>query len=75
MGARQPKEIAMYIDPRRYQIAAIAKALRFYSVTGMKVNRLYTPKNMIAKAEELTGQKFKKRDYVRAAMALEEMLK
>jgi hypothetical protein len=41
-----------------FAATAIASAMRLYLRTGLRVNRAYTPKNMIAKAEEITGQKF-----------------
>ncbi len=56
-----------------YQCIVVAKALRFYAKTRMQVNRAYTPKNMMLTAEKLTGQKFKARDYLGAAAALEAM--
>jgi len=52
-----------------FAMAAIASALRFYAKTGMRVNRAYTPKAMIA-ATRYTGQQFKARDYLGAAAAL-----
>lgn len=55
-----------------YQAAVIASALRAYARTGMKMNRAYTPKAMMAKAAEITGKKFKARDYEGAAKALVE---
>ena len=53
-----------------FAMAAIASALRFYAKTGMRVNRAYTPKAMIAAATRYTGQQFKARDYLGAAAAL-----
>lgn len=50
-----------------FQAAAIAHALRFYAKTGMRVNRAYTPKAMMATAERILGKKFKPRAYVEAA--------
>jgi hypothetical protein len=58
------------INPYAYQALAIAKALELYAATGIKVNRAYTPKNMLAMAAKLTGQKYKARDYLQAAAAL-----
>lgn len=54
-----------------YRSIVIAKALRLYAKTGIKVNRDYTPKNMMAMATKLTGKKFAARDYLGAAEALE----
>lgn len=53
-----------------YQAIAIETALRMYARTGMRVNRMYTPKNMMATATAITGKKFKARDYCVAADAL-----
>lgn len=59
------------IDPSIYQALAIKAALRLYAKTGIKANRAYTPKNMIATASKITGRKFKARDYLGAADALQ----
>lgn len=58
----------------RYQTLAIAQALEFYAKTGMKVNRAYTPTNMMRMASKITGRTFKPRAYVEAAQALRAML-
>lgn len=58
------------IDPRTYQCLVIAKALELYARTGIKINRAYTPANMIRTASNLTGQQFRPRDYLGAAAAL-----
>lgn len=50
----------------------LASALEMYGRSGMKANRAYTPKAMIAKATEYTGKKFKARDYLGAAQAVRE---
>lgn len=57
-------------DPETIRRLAIASALRLYARTGMKANRSYTPKAMMATAERLTGQRFAPRDYLGAAEAL-----
>lgn len=57
-----------------FRAIAIKHALLLYARTGMKANRMYTPKNMIAAASQITGQKFKPRDYVGAANGIEEWL-
>lgn len=64
----------MYAGPKAmdaFQAIVIASGLKMYAKTGMKPNRMYTPKNMMAMAMKMTGQKFKARDYVQAADALE----
>lgn len=53
-----------------YRAVVIANALRFYARTGFKVNRAYTPSNMMRAAREITGQAFRPRDYTGAADAL-----
>lgn len=54
-----------------FAMAVLASGLRLYAKTGMKPNRMYTPKNMMAAAEQHLGKKFKARDYLGAADALE----
>jgi hypothetical protein len=49
----------------------LKSGLKLYAKTGMKPNALWTPKNMMAKATQITGQKFKARDYMGAVAALE----
>lgn len=56
----------------RMRAIVIAHGLEVYAQTGMKVNRAYTPRNMIKAATEITGKKFKARDYLGAAKALRE---
>lgn len=56
-----------------YQCKVIARALRFYNDTGMKVNRAYTPTNMLRTASALTGKSFKRGEYVKAAEALDAL--
>lgn len=62
------------MDPKAYQCLALAKALELYAHTKMKVNRLYTPTNMMRTASTLTGQQFKRGDYLTAAKALRDLL-
>lgn len=58
--------------PEAYQRLVIASALRLYAKTGIKANTTYTPANMRVAAEHLTGQKFRPRDYLGMAEALEK---
>ena len=53
-----------------FRAKTIASALRLYAKTGMKMNRAYTPTNMLAAASEITGTKFKRGQFVQAAEAL-----
>lgn len=55
-----------------FQATTIATALRTYARTGMKMNRAYTPGNMLKMAEKITGKKFKRGQYTEAADALKE---
>jgi hypothetical protein len=55
-----------------YQATVIASALTYFARTNVPINRAYTPKNMMAAAEKITGQKFKRSDYLGAAKALRE---
>jgi len=55
-----------------YGALVMAKALELYAKTGMRVNRAYTPSAMMRTAQNVTGKKFKARDYVGAAKALRE---
>ena len=57
-----------------FRAIAIASALRLYARSGMRVNRAYTPKAMLAAAEQITGQVFKgKNKYMAAAQALQDL--
>lgn len=58
-----------------YQALVIRTALRAYAQYGIKVNTKYTPKNMMGFAERRLGKKFKARDYLGAAQALENWAK
>ena len=50
-----------------YAACVVAQALRFYAKTGIRVNRAYTPTAMLAKATSVTGKKYKRGEYVKAA--------
>lgn len=58
-----------------FRAAVIASALGLYRTTGMKANRAYTPKAMMAAAAEITGKTFKARDYEGAEKTLREWVK
>lgn len=53
-----------------FRALSIASGLRFYAKTGMKINRAYTPSNMLRAATEITGKKYKRGEYERAAADL-----
>jgi hypothetical protein len=54
----------------RFQAIVIARALDLYRTTGMRANRAYTPKAMMATASRILGRTFKPRAYQEAADAL-----
>ncbi len=54
-----------------YVAIVLAAGLRLYAQTGIKPNKAYTPKAMMQKAAQMTGQKFKARNYIGAAQALD----
>lgn len=53
-----------------FRAYAVAKSLILYKTTGMKMNRMMTPKAMMTVAGRITGKKFAARDYLGAAEAL-----
>ena len=55
-----------------YAATVIAGGLRMYARCGMIPNRGYTPTAMMRRAAQITGRKFKARDYLGAADALKE---
>jgi hypothetical protein len=57
-----------------YRAAVIKSGLKLYLKTGMKPNRAYTPSAMMRVASEITGKKFKARDYAGAVAALEDWI-
>ena len=59
-------------DVNIFRCHVIASALKLYAKTGMRVNRAYTPKAMLAAATQETGLVFKGKDkYWQAAHALD----
>lgn len=54
--------------------STLRSGLKLYAATGIKPNRMWTPKAMMAKASEITGKKFKARDYAGAQAALTEWI-
>ena len=57
-----------------FQALAIMHALRLYAKTKMQVNRAYTPTAMLGMAARITGQHFKRGQYIQAADAIAVML-
>lgn len=54
-----------------YRAAVMKTGLKMYRDTGMRPNRAYTPSAMMKAAAEITGKKFKPRDYTAAIDALQ----
>lgn len=57
-----------------YVAVVLKSAIKLYAKTGIKANRAYTPTNMLAKAGEITGKKFKRGQFDAAVEALDEWL-
>ena len=57
-----------------YVAVAVKHGLKLYAATGMKPNRAWTPTAMLAKASEITGQRFKRGQYAEAIAALDAYL-
>ena len=57
----------MITDPTTYQFLILRKAMKLYVDTGLKVNRNYTPYNMMRTATKFTGI-FYKRGQLRLAL-------
>ena len=49
-----PEEINTFV------LVTLKAAIKLYVRTGMKANRAYTPTNMLAKAGEILGKKYKR---------------
>lgn len=64
----------MFVDSQVFQARVLASALRLYDKTGIKPNSAYTPGAMLATAGRLTGQTFKRGQYIQAAEALDQLL-
>lgn len=56
---------------RLFQATILKTALRTYANTGMKLNRMYTPSNMLKAASRITGKTYPRRAYGTAADDLE----
>lgn len=62
------------LDPRTYQAIALKHGLRLYAATKMKPNRAWTPTAMLRTASNITGNTYKRGEYLRAADDLDAML-
>jgi hypothetical protein len=56
--------------PRAYQALAIASGLRMYAKCRMQVSAAWTPSAMMRMAAALTGNTYKRNEYVKAATDL-----
>lgn len=57
----------------RYQLLVVKQGLKACKI-GLRVNRAYTPANLRRVTEQLTGKKFKARDYDGMIAAIEALL-
>ena len=56
-------EIQSFTTPHAiemYRMTVIRTAMKFYIKTGMKVNRMYTPGNMVQAVAQKTGKTYKR---------------
>lgn len=60
-------------DVRIHPLLAIKIGLRTWAKRKMKINRAYTPKNMLTTATWMTGSKYKIGEYLRAADDIEKL--
>jgi hypothetical protein len=51
---------------KTYRATVIKHAIAFYVKTGMKINKAYTPTNMLRAAGEITGKTYKRGQYQKA---------
>jgi len=54
-----------------YQAIALKHGLKMYAACGMQPNRMWTPTAMLKTAGAITGQKFKRGQYLEAVDALQ----
>lgn len=64
----------MKTDVEIYKALAIAQGLEFYAKHKMRINRAYTPTNMIRMAIKITGNKYKPREYKKASDGLKDWI-
>ena len=57
----------------RFVGVTLKHAINFYLKTGMKVNRMYTPKNMLEAASRHTGKAYKRGQLKQASADLSEL--
>ncbi len=57
-----------------YQALVIAHGLEFWVKHKMQVNRAYKPSDLMRMAVKITGNKYKARDYTKAAQDLKDLV-
>lgn len=60
-------------DPYLYQALVVKQGLKACKI-GMRLNRAYTPKNLFAMVEKITGKSFKRGQYDEAISALQSWI-
>ena len=58
-----------------FQAITLKSALAMFAKHGMRINRMWTPRKMMALAAHITGKTFKARDYNGAIAALDSWIK
>lgn len=53
---------------------SLKSGISLYAKTGLKPNRMWSPKNMLAKASEITGKVYKRGEYDKAVTDLAEWI-
>ena len=62
------------MDTNTFVVITLKHAISFYIKTGMKVNRAYTPKNMLLTASRYTGKVYKRNQLPQAMADLQSLL-
>ena len=62
-------------NPNLYRALVIAKSLRLYANTGIKTNKAYTPTAMLRNATWITGNNYKRGEYMKAHDDIMELIR
>ena len=62
-------------NPNLYRALVIAKALKLYDDTGYMVNKAYTPTAMLRNAARITGNNYKRGEYIKAHDDIMELIR
>lgn len=57
----------MTIEPKLFQALALRAGLKLYGLRRIRVNSAWTPGKMLATAEQITGRKYLRGEYFKAA--------